>query len=189
MPQTATDHNAKLERLDALLLQDWVPNAAMDLSMLDGFFTAAISSPNDIAFDYALPRVWDVEQGVVEPAFPSKETAEEVLGLLREHWDYVAAMLGQTPDQFDPVFSEGREGVVIEDWCLGYIAGMQLDPKSWDGLSDEMRDVLEPVFLYGTDEGEDLLKELALTPEQRDDIARALPDMALALYDEFHPRP
>ncbi|MDE2255239.1 MAG: YecA family protein [Betaproteobacteria bacterium] len=189
MPQTATDHNAKLARLDALLLQDWVPNAAMDLSMLDGFFTAAISSPKDIAFDRALPRVWDVEQGVVEPTFPSREAAEEVLGLLREHWDYVAAMLGQTPEQFDPVFSEGPDGVVIEDWCLGYIAGMQLDPTSWDGLSDELRDVLEPVFLYGTEEGEDLLKELALTPEQRDDIARALPDMALALYDEFHPRP
>lgn len=183
----AMDHNALLDRLDDLLLQDWMPNASMDLSMLDGFFTAVISSPGNIPIEQVLPWIWDVEEGIAEAEFPSQETADEVLGLIRQHWDHVAKTLGQAQDQYAPVLFEDESGVVIEDWCMGYIAGMQLDSKSWDPLPEELRDLLEPVFLYGTEEGADMLKELNLSREQHDDIAHALPDVALTLYDAFHP--
>jgi|GEM_PF-3860862 len=45
----ATDHPAVLDRLDDLLLQDWGPAVTMDLSMLGGFFTAAITSQKGIS--------------------------------------------------------------------------------------------------------------------------------------------
>ena len=49
---------------------------------------------------------------------------------------------------------------IIDEWCCGDVKGISIDAKGWEPLREAHPEWLEPIELYGTEEGWDQLKTL-----------------------------
>ncbi len=70
--------DSELEELQDFLLSDTVPEGAMLLDSLDGFFTALVIGPVTVLPGRWLPLVWDMSGGGAEPKFESLEQAQRI---------------------------------------------------------------------------------------------------------------
>lgn len=194
----ATAPSADLDRLAELLGSDASPEHAMDISTLDGFIAAALVGPDQPQLAEVLPWMLDPERAEQEVSFGSEAEARELVTLIAQHWQDTADILADSPQDYEPVLyldgaddgdgnevEGGEEVSIIDDWCSGFVLGLQLQHDVFERLPDELKDMLGPVFLYGTDEGRAELARLQLTPAQHESIAQALPGIVVALYDRF----
>lgn len=189
---------ADLDRLAELLGSDASPEHVMDISTLDGFIAAALAGPDRPELADVLPWILDPRRTEQEVSFGSEQDAEELIALIAQHWHDTADILADSPQDYEPVLYlqgvEDTDGEVIEpadelsvidDWCAGFVLGLQLQADVFERLPDELKDMLGPVFLYGSEEGRVELERLQLTPEQHDSIVQALPGIVVALHDHF----
>ena len=195
-----TAPSADLDRLAELLLSDAAPEHVMDLSTLDGFIAAALAGPDRPQLDELLPWIWDAERSDDEVSFGSEDDARELVTLIAQHWHDTAAVLADDAQDYEPILylqgadddaeidadAEDYEAAsIIDDWCHGFVLGLQLQDDVFERIPDELKDMLGPIFLYGTDEGRAELERLELTPEQHESIAQALSGIVVALYRHF----
>ena len=189
---------ADLDRLAELLGSDASPDHVMDISTLDGFIAAALAGPDQPELADVLPWMLDPERTDEQVSFGSEAEAQELVTLIAQHWRDTADILADSPEDYEPVLylegsddgdddaAEQGEGVsIIDDWCFGFVLGLQLQDEVFERLPDDLKDLLGPVFLYGSEEGRAELERLQLTPEQHESIAQALPGIVVALYRHF----
>jgi uncharacterized protein len=159
-----------LDALDDYLMSDHAPDDSMGLSDLDGFLTGIVVGPELIPPSEWLLVIW----GGDEPVFQTEDEMRAVLGAIMGRYDEIAACLDTDPDDFDPVFLEGPEGVVIaSDWAGGFIDAVALRPTAWKPLLDHDRAgiLMAPLFLLNGDmEIEDAADENELMTEASDII-------------------
>ena len=129
-----------------------------DISSLDGFFTAIVSGPNIVKPSQWLPAIW----GDFEPEWASEEEFEEIFSLLVRHMNGITGMLIETPDAFEPIFMEremnGRQYLIVDEWCEGYMFGVALDEVLWQVPAISQQ--LEAMALFGTEAGWDKLEQI-----------------------------
>ena len=97
-------NEAEIDRLDRFLLDcidedadtDGKDEGVLDISELDGFFTALVSGPVMIQPSRWLPVVW----GDFEPTWESTEDFEDVISLMIRHMNGIAATLMEQPEDF-----------------------------------------------------------------------------------------
>lgn len=140
-PSAVTD--ADLERLDAFLCSEAVPESAMDVATLEGFLAALVIGPNVAMPSAWLPWVWDFEAGEAEVVYQSMEQAQEVMGLIMGLMNRIAHAFQHDPESFEPVFY--RQAVWgAAEWCEGFLKATQLfDAESWTKLwaADALKDI------------------------------------------------
>ena len=153
----------EIEELDNFLVDGAGLEEAMDMATLDGFLTAIISGPKLIPASEWMPWVWDMEQGKESPEFESQAQAERIIGLLMRHMNDIAQMLTYSPQQYAPLLMENQhEGdkiPVLDEWCCGFMKGVELDSGGWLPVTAGHPDWLSTILLYGTEEGWDELRE------------------------------
>ena len=187
---------ADLDRLAELLGSDATPEHVMDISTLDGFIAACLAGPDRPQLSEVLPWILDPERTEQEVDFGSEAEAQETLALIAQHWGDTAEILADSPEDYEPVLylegsddedeeADGEEVSIIDDWCFGFVLGLQLQDDVIERLPEELKDMLGAIFLYGTEEGRPELERLQLTPEQHESIAHALPGVVAALYEHF----
>ncbi len=189
---------ADLDRLAELLGSNASPEHVMDISTLDGFIAAALAGPDQPRLADVLPWILDPERTEQDVGFGSEEEAQELIALIGQHWHDTADILADSPEDYEPVlylegaddadgdvFVDGEEVSIIDDWCYGFVLGLQLQTDVFERLPDALKDMLGPIFLYGTEEGRPELERLQLTPEQHESIAEALPGIVAAVYAHF----
>ena len=176
-----------LAALDALLAEAG-GDAAMNVEMVDGYFTALLLAPTPVAqrpADDWMPSVW----GGGEPFGSSKQRKRAIVLLLR-HLHAIDLALRGDAEHWEPVFSvaetpDGDELADAEDWCIGFLQATTLDPEGWGALFDDsiLGPLLLPVGLLGGDDGqlEPADAERLADPAHRDALSRSLPDTVLAL--------
>ncbi len=164
----------EIEQLEQFLLDDDNLDAPMDVSTLDGYLCAVLSGPKLIMPSEWMRWVWDMEKGERAPTFRNEKQAQCILKLLMRHANDIAGTLTYSPEDYEPLFYEREtdEGAVsiIDEWCLGYVKGMSLDPAGWRPLLDAQPDWFEVIQLYGTERGWERLK--TLVEEHPDSLAR-----------------
>lgn len=152
-----------LDELDQFLLDAEGIEESMDLSMLDGFFAATLSGPTTILPSEWMRWVWDTEKGRDSPVFSGMDQAQRIIGLLMRHMNDVAGTLQNAPDQYEPLIQEspndGDPVPVIDEWCVGFMKGVSLDPTGWLPVTIGHPDWLSTMLLYGTEEGWEQLKK------------------------------
>lgn len=199
---TAPHPSADLDRLAELLMSEASPDNAMDISTLDGFIAAVLAGPDGPELGELLPMMLGQDEPGQELGFRSEAEAGELVALIAQHWRDTAQTLARHPEDYQPVVyaqtlapededaeddgDEAEELSVIDDWCCGFIQGLQLRSGLFEQLSDELKDLLSPIFLYGTVEGAEELERMQLTDQQHESIAEALPAIVTALYGHFH---
>ena len=157
------------------------------LSWLDGFLVAVAVSPNAIEPDEWLTYVWtDGEQDEKTP-FANMDDAKYLIGLVMQHYKGIENCVAANPLQLKPILMEDEENQDLPDlsgWASGFMDGLALRLEDWQQLIDspDHQILLLPIFLYGTDAGEE---ELIKEPDFDDPLFMAgeLPTAVAAICD------
>ena len=146
----------ELEQLDEFLLNRIDDDAddfdkdegVIDVSELDGFFTAIVSGPVMIPPSQWMPSLW----GDFEPEWETEKDFEQILSLLMRHMNSIADHLMNEPDTFEPLFLqrvvEGVTHTIVDEWCEGYMRGVVLAAEDWRLDDMEMRILLTPILAF-----------------------------------------
>jgi len=144
------------ERLDQFLLEriDDEDDAldkdegVLNISELDGLFTAIVSGPVITAPSQWLPAVW----GEFEPAWEDEEEFKEILSLMMRHMNAIAGIFMENPQEFEPIYLgrevEGDSCTIVDEWCEGYWRGVKLTQEHWDKGGQEMTVLLTPILAF-----------------------------------------
>ena len=150
--------NKELERLDRLLFDrvdedavtEGMDEGVLNISELDGMFTAILSSPDLIMPSQWLPLVW----GDFEPEWDSEKEFTDNLSLMLRHMNGIADILIEHPDEFEPIYLqneiEGGAHAIVDDWCEGYMRGVAMASEEWEAGGLEIRKLLSPIQAFSS---------------------------------------
>ena len=180
---------ADLDELDEYLLSLDEFDDSMDMSMLDGFFTAIVCGQRLIPPSEWMPWIWDAGKGEREPAFESEAQAERILGLMMGHMNGIITTLIQAPDQFEPLLMEnpndGDPIPIIDEWCVGFVTAMGLDERGWASVPSAMGERLDKIRLYGNSQGWKRLEQMNLSLDEHRAIADGLAETVRQVHAYF----
>lgn len=137
--------------LDILLLEYGSDESILNVSELDGFCAALGCAPDMIMPSTWVPAIW----GGVQPDWDSEAEADDFFTTLFEFYNSVmsAMMAGDYEALFYESEVKGKTFMSVDDWCSGFMRGMEL----WGPLpAADTRVVdahLEEVRLFGTETG------------------------------------
>lgn len=170
--------------LNDFLMSDTTGDNSMDVSMLDGFLTAIVSGPKMVPPNQWLPLVWGKES----IRWKTSAQAEHYMSMIMRQMNTIIDILQNEPDQFIPlVYTREKDGQtidIIDDWCSGYVMGMNLDAASWEDLlnSVEDRHLLTTILLYGTEVGAEQQVNDPLLSEKHAEFVAMLHESVPAIY-------
>lgn len=153
---------AEFHELDEFLLSLNSDEAMLDMSEFDGFITAVISGPDTIMPSTWLPLVWGGDENA--PEWDSLEAYERIFGLMIRHMNTTSSTLMEAPKDYEPCFLQREVDEktywVVDEWCIGYMKGVQLYPG--DGAAgSEMQNLLAPIRQFADNDGWDDLDGLS----------------------------
>ncbi len=117
-----------LDYLDKWLSSDESPPNSMMLSDLDGFLTAVAIGPELIMPSEWLPVLW----GGDAPEFKDQMQAQRIMETILGRYNDILHTLDTDPDALEPIFWSNADGtVIVEDWAMGFLDGIQQRLKQW----------------------------------------------------------
>ena len=132
-----------------------MPEDALDITMLEGFLTAIVIGPRTPPPAEWLPRVWGASAR--PPAVPPGSTPDRSIALIVGFYNELVELFEHDADSFEPTFFQrevdGEMIVIPDEWCMGFIKGMDLDRPAWSSLQSEQPVLFEPIELFGTEAG------------------------------------
>lgn len=147
----------ELHELDAFLADPALEETSMDVSTLEGFFTALAIGPDTLMPSQWLPWVYDMREGKAEAEFENLEQANRILGLLMRYHNTVIRVFMDNPASFEPIYWRGAQWGAAE-WCKGFLLGTRFSREAWSLLMVGQPKLFTPFFCLGTDEGIELIK-------------------------------
>ena len=188
------------EELSSLddLLTNLPSDGSMTLDGMDGFLTALLVGPTPIAAlktsDW-LPTIWGGDQEPAPAPFASNQKRKRTTVLVLRHLRSIEAALSGPPDAWEPVFSvaelpgtQGEELADATDWCMGFLAAMDLAPDTWAPLNadPEIGPGLATIAFLGGDidappESDEDAEDMD-DPQVRDQLSRAATEVVLKLW-------
>lgn len=146
----------EIETLELFLQTLEADTAVIGISELDGYLTAIVSGPNVVPPTQWINAIWGDDEG---PVWESTEQAEEIISMIIRHMNSIAGALADSPEDFDPIYMEdefeGEPYLNVDEWCQGYLKGIQQDPEGWQQIDEEMEQTLAPILVFGLDTGLD----------------------------------
>ena len=134
-----------------------------DISSLDGFFTAIVSGPVLVAPSQWIAAIW----GDFEPQWETEKDFEVIFSLLMRHMNGITGHLMSEPESFEPLFLErvvdGVTHTIVDEWCFGYLKGVELCQDQWNTHDAEMTPLLDPIMMFATELGWDRLDTMSET--------------------------
>ncbi|MFW2371902.1 MAG: UPF0149 family protein [Gammaproteobacteria bacterium] len=137
-----------VERISDDVSSEGKDEGILDVSELDGFFTAIVSGPVVIHPSQWLMAVW----GDFEPVWESEKQFEIVFSLMLRLMNSIASTLIEQPDNYGPLFHEkkikGKLYIIVDEWCEGFRRGVSLAPEQWENAGGEMMMLLMPIYAF-----------------------------------------
>ena len=135
-----------LNRVDEDSVAEDSDEGILCVSELDGFLTAIVSGPETVVPSRWLPTVW----GDFEPTWRSIDEANKFVELTFRLMNFNAVVLIEDPESFDPLFlerdSNGRTVLVVDEWCEGFLRGVQLTGELWAAGGKEIDALMLPIL-------------------------------------------
>jgi len=152
--------------LDSTLLKYGNDDSLLSLSALDGFLTAIVSGPTLIPPSQWYPLLWGGHGR--EPEWESEHEMRTFMEAVMLHMNTLTSILMERPDELEAMFnvntSTDPEILIAEDWCFGYMLGV--DIGKWPPLPDGLETWLFAIKLHGREENFPLLNDLTLEEHQ-----------------------
>ncbi|SHN31936.1 uncharacterized protein SAMN05192549_107226 [Duganella sacchari] len=118
------------DQLDDLLAA--IGPQSMDVARLEGFLTALVIGPAELAQDTWLPHVWGDAEGNSQAA-----------ALVLRHHAYMREWMQKDPASFEPIYECGGSWNA-DAWSAGFLAGVQLATDAWAPLRAQQPALLLP---------------------------------------------
>ncbi|WP_028102098.1 UPF0149 family protein [Pseudoduganella violaceinigra] len=118
------------DRLDDLLAE--MGPQSMDVAKLEGFLTALVIGPAEMAQETWLREVWG-----------GASDSGEAAALVLRHHDYMRVWMQKDPDSFEPIYDCGGSWTA-EAWCAGFLAGVAIAADAWAPLRARQPALLVP---------------------------------------------
>jgi len=151
-----------------------------DISSLDGFFTAVVSGPVMLAPSQWMAAIW----GDFEPQWETEKEFEVIFTLLMRYMNNIAEQLLIEPESFEPLFMqrevEEKIYTIVDDWCYGYMMGVELCEAEWNLESLDIIVLITPIKTFGSDEGWQQLNTMSKL--EIDNIRRAITPNAQKIH-------
>jgi len=182
--------DVELEELTEFFESKLVPDDAMNISMLHGYFTAIAIGPATVMPSEWLPKIWG-EGG--SPKLETLEHAQNAIGLIMRFYNQVIDTFMQTPEDFLPLMFEdevdGKWVVAPEDWCVGFTMGVFLREEAWAPLFEDEESVgmLAPIMAFSVESAGGELPEGPMPDEVRKNFISLLPEAAQAIHAYWMP--
>jgi len=181
-------NDKEFDELDNFLLSDDMPESAMDISMLDGFFAALVLHPQLIMPSEYFRWIWDSEKGVDEPVFTTMDTGNRILGLIMRHYNSVLEAIEN--DQYEPLFftlaqDDGSDFFDAEGWSMGFMLGTTVFNKPWEAVFKDRPELVSPMVLLGTETGWDLLEKSKDMKRATQGAYESIAERISLLYEYF----
>jgi uncharacterized protein len=145
----------------------------VDISALDGYLTAIVSGPVMIQPVQWLAGMW----GDFEPHWKNENEFQIIYELIVRHLNGIAGHLMTEPESFEPMFLEqvqdGETGVLVDEWCYGYLKGVELSKDQWNTHDAEITPLIDPVMTFATEAGWAQLERMS-----EEEIAQLQEDIA-----------
>ena len=94
------------------------------------------------------------------------------------HMNDIAETLQQAPEHYEPLLMEnpnnGDAIPIIDEWCSGFMKGVQLDSDGWLPVVIGKPDRISTITLYGTEDGWEALKKKNLSLDEHKTLAAGL---------------
>jgi len=185
----------ELDELDTFLSAEEMPEEGMDIAMLDGYLTGIVIGPNTLMPSQWLAAIWD-ESDENPMAWQSAEQMQRIIGLVMRMYNGRVQDLQEGIAEYTPLIyqseHDGKIIPIIDEWCMGFIRAIQLDPEGWQPLiaaepEDAGGGLLTPMLLYGTEEGWEQLKQNERLTERHQDFADAIGPSVIGIRDFWLP--
>ncbi len=185
----------ELSELEGYLGSEALPEACMDLEMLDGFLAAVVVGPEPIAPSEWLPLALGfLDEGDEEPEFRDEREGERILQLIMRYYNSIAIVLQEVPESYAPLFYEVPEELDEDDeddvpvgmlWAEGFLAGVAMRQDDWQPLVDdeEATELTMPILALAAPEDDPELGSVARDPEARRQLIEFLPGTVIAIRD------
>jgi uncharacterized protein len=168
-----------LERVPEDEVEEGDDEGILNISELDGFLTAIICSPDLIPPSQWIESIW----GEFEPEWAEFKDFQEVMALFLRHMNAISAILNNT-QPYEPLLQElsykGQHGVVVDEWCVGFVRGMALSPAPWRTEDEGVDKAIQRIRQLGDDDDPNYL--LQHTPAESEEIADWLPTAIQSIY-------
>ena len=126
-----------LERIDEEADTLDKDEGVLDVSELDGLFTAVVSGPVTVMPSSWLPAVW----GDFEPVWESEGDFRQIFSLMVRHMNAISSFLMECPEDFEPLFLEREvEGKTYYEGSPELAA-----IREWEGRLEAMERELDEV--------------------------------------------
>lgn len=147
----------EFEALGQWLLSDAMPESCMDVVTLEGFLTAIAIGPVALSPATWLPRIWGGGEDGPAPQLDSLEAFNDLLSLIMRLYNDIVSTFEADPHAFTPTFYErtvrGKTYTIVDEWCDGFLRGIELARAAWQPMFEESPEMLRPLTLFGTPEG------------------------------------
>jgi len=150
----------------------------VDDSPLDGFLAGILVCPDLVLPREWLPIVWGGSDSDEAPVFESTKEADQLIELIIEHYNSIAADLQRGPGHYAPLFDIDmrNDDVLWEIWIDGFDTARQLRAMAWTEIpsgDEKTRNAWAGlVTLVQIGRGESMLPK-----EQVDDLIAKAPDL------------
>ncbi|RLA38254.1 MAG: hypothetical protein DRQ64_09060 [Gammaproteobacteria bacterium] len=159
-PRVRPETDDVVELVDYYLDHHGGDEAILGASELDGYFAAIACAPQMILPSLWMPALWGGEEH--SPNWEQIEDLQEFNELIMNFYNYV--MEDMSADKYEAMYLEGdvkgRRYTIVDDWCAGFLRGVNL----WGPLSPTdtmlLEAALEPIRLFATESGFGELSEL-----------------------------
>jgi uncharacterized protein len=158
--------------------------SVLNVSELDGFFTAVVSGPEPVAFDDWYPMLWGAAE--YQPVWEDDAEFEHFFRLVVQHMNHLASLLQEHPDDFEPLFNEaevdGEMLLIVEDWCFGYMRGMSVG-NGWPALPEKQQQYLGAIVVH-TEEDDPFAGNDRLTVDPME-VVELIPHAVVQLHHHW----
>jgi uncharacterized protein len=140
----------QLDELQTVLETFQSEDSVRDISELDGFFTALISSPEILPFSVWYNALWG--NPTVLPKWKDDKAFDQFVNLLVQHMGNLEMVITEHPEEFGPIFNEvldeaedlTQEGTPsLQEWCYGY----RRLADSWPQMPEDQDELLSFIVL------------------------------------------
>lgn len=137
-----------LDRIDDDAVTDNLDEGVLDMTELDGLFTAIVSGPTMVPPSQWLAAVW----GDFDPVWESENEFEAIFSLMIRHMNGIAYTFMEQPEYFEPLFLarevDNKTYTIVDEWCEGYRRGVSLTQDNWDSGGNLMSILLIPIYAF-----------------------------------------
>jgi uncharacterized protein len=150
--------DVELDVLDEFLAIPALEETSMDVAVLDGYLTALLVSPQLVIPAVWMARIWDMENAQLQPHYRNAEEQARIDGLIKRHYQTLAAEISKETPALVPVFLRGAQWGISE-WCAGFLLGTSFDRDTWAGLMEEQPEWFTALNVLGMGDDDDIEEE------------------------------